>query len=227
MRSIETHSFVEPLPQSLRERIEAWSSEHAADFPPEIRQLFADKTEEILKSDILNTCVGDGQTVPDFELPDSAGEPVRLGETIDDGPVILSFYRGTWCPYCTLEFQALLESMPKFRARGAAAVLAVSPQVVERHADPGVSDFVDLADAGNRVARQFGLVYPLGDEIRKVYTNFGIRLEDLNADESGEVPIPATYIVDQEFKVRYAHANADFADRAEPESLLENLSQIS
>jgi peroxiredoxin len=218
---------VNPSPQSLRGRIDSWSAEHASDFPPEIRQLFADKTEEILKSGILTTCVRDGQTVPDFELPDSAGMPVRLGETIDHGPVILSFYRGTWCPYCTLEFRALLESMPRFRARGAAAVLAVSPQILDRHENPGVSGFVDLSDAGNRVARQFGLVFPLGEEIRKIYENFGIRLEELNGDQSFEVPIPATYIVDQDFRIRYASANADITERAEPELLLESLSLIA
>lgn len=209
---------------TLRERIDEWSTAHAADFPAEVRQLFADKTEEILRSGILNTCLRDGQTAPDFELPDSGGNPVRLAETIEKGPAILSFYRGAWCPYCTLEFQALLETMPRFRDRGAGAVLAVSPQIHDRRETPGIDGVIDLADAGNRVARQFGLVYPLGDEIQKVYANFGIRLEELNEGSGDEVPIPATYIVDRDFTIRYAHASADITDRAEPESLLERLS---
>lgn len=218
---------METSPQSLRDRIDSWSAENASDFPPEIRQLFAKKTEELLKSDILGTCLKDGQAAPDFELPDSDGVPVRLGDTVRKGPVILSFYRGTWCPYCTLEFGALLESVPRFRERGAAAVLAISPQVLNRHENPGVSGFIDLSDPGNRVARQFGLVYPLGDEIRRVYENFGVRLAELNADESFEVPIPATYVVDQDFRIRYASANADVTERAEPELLLERLSLIT
>lgn len=211
--------------KSLQERINAWSARHAADFPPEVLALFAAKTEAVLKSGILRNVSGVGDTAPDFELPDTLGNRVNLREKIEAGPVILSFYRGTWCPYCTIEFQALLEKMPQFRA-GNATVLAVSPQVVERYTDPETAGFYDLSDEGNRVARKFGLVYPLGDEIRKVYTGFGIHLENLNRDDSYEVPIPATYLIDQNAVIRYSHANPEITERAEPEVLLKTLVDI-
>ncbi len=211
---------------SLSDRIAAWSAEHASDFPKEVLELFAAKTEELIQSDILENSVMEGETSPDLKLPDTFGNEISLAEKITQGPVILSFYRGTWCPYCTIEFQALLELMPNFRNRNA-TVLAVSPQIKERYSDPKTAGFFDLSDEGNRVARSFGLVYPLGDEIRKVYTNFGIRLGELNGEDSYEVPIPATYLIDQNRIIRYAHANADITQRAEPEALLDTLAGLA
>ncbi len=215
-----------PRPPSLREQIDAWSREHAADFPPEVTRLFAEKTEELLQSDILSQVRKVGDFSPSFELPDTAGRVVGLDGQLQKGPVILSFYRGTWCPYCNIEFQALLRTMPGFQVRHA-SVLAISPQVRERHTDPRVDGFLDLADRGNLVAREFGLVYPLGDRIRKVYRQFGIFLEHLHEDESYEVPIPATFIVDRDRRIRYAHASGDITERAEPGELLENLTQLA
>jgi len=210
---------------SLRERIEAWSAEHAADFPEEVQRIFARKTEEVLQSGIVDRALGSGDTAPDFSLPGLDGQGVRLGEELERGPVILSFYRGSWCPYCNIEFLALLDTVPRFHSRGA-AVLAISPQVNNRRDNPGVAGFADLADAENRVARQFGLVYPLGEEIRSIYRRFGLSLLDYNGDDSHEVPIPATYLVDRDFTIRYAHAHADITERAEPATLLEQVALL-
>lgn len=179
-----------------------------------------------MKSDIQKTCLQTGQVAPDFELPDFAGRLIGLARKVSEGPVILSFYRGTWCPYCNLEFQAQLELVPEFRARSA-TVLAISPQVADRRTDPAGEGFIDLCDRGNWVARSFGLVYALGDEIKKVYKSFGIRLEELNGDDSYEVPLSAAYIVDRNQKVRYAFVNPDFTQRAEPAFLLESLTQFA
>lgn len=211
---------------TLREKIEAWSTEHAADFPPEIQQLFAEKTEEILKSDILGNSIREGERSPDFTLPTTKGLAVNLNEQVHSGPVILSFYRGTWCPYCNLEFDELLRSIPRIRNVGA-SILAVSPQVIDRREDDFAEGFLDLCDRGNQVARQFGLVYPLGDRIREVYEQFGIRLEELNEDSSYEVPVPATYLIDGDLQVRYVGANADISQRAEPRELFERLKEIA
>lgn len=215
-----------PPPSSLRARIETWTAEHASDFPPEIQRIFAERTEALMKSDIQKTCIQTGQIAPNFELPDSAGGTVGLASKISEGPVILSFYRGTWCPYCNLEFQAQLQMMPEFRACGA-VVLAISPQLTNRRKEPAVGGFIDLCDRGNRVARSFGLVYPLGDEIKKIYQSFGIRLDELNGDDSYEVPLSASYIIDRNQKVRYAFVNPDFTQRAEPAFLLESLTQFA
>lgn len=216
-----------PEPQSsLRDRILAWSEEHAADFPVEVQQLFARKTEEILRSGILDQCLKEGEHAPDFELKDSRGQVIRLSDQLAKGPVILSFYRGTWCPYCNLEFVALLEAMPRFESRKA-SVLAISPQVRDRRSDPAIVGFYDLCDRDNAVARKFGLVHSVGSEIEEVYQNFGIRLDQLNDSAGGEIPIPATYLIDHEGVIRYAHANADIVERAEPSELIGTLVKMA
>lgn len=213
---------------TLRAKIESWAQKHADDFPAAVLQLFANKTEEVLKSGILSRSPKVGDRVEDFELETSDGAVVKLSEKVKDGPVILNFYRGSWCHLCTLEFQELLATVPQFRARGA-SVLAISPQVNDTREIPvsagGV--FVNLSDRGNEVARRFGLVYPLGDEIRKVYEALGIRLEALNEDDSYEVPVPASYLVDRDMTVRYAFASADLTERAEPDILLQEIAALA
>ena len=92
---------------------------------------------------------------------------------------------------------------------------------------PGTRGFHNLSDKGNRVARRFGLVYPLGEEIGKIYSGFGIHLDQLNGDESLELPVAATYIIDRDLTVRYAFANADPTSRTEPSGLLANISEMA
>ena len=235
MRSLETsnptvmssrENSTEPS-GPLRAKIEAWSEKHTSEYPDEIIKLFADKSEEVLKSGILANTPQVGQEISDFELESSRFEKIRLSDQLKTGPVILNFYRGSWCHFCTLEFQSLLETLPRFRSHGS-SVLAISPQVVDTNEVPeeARADFINLKDLGNRVARQFGLVYPLGEQIRKVYQDFGVRLELLNGNHSYEVPVPASYLIDRNMTVRYSFASADLSERAEPEMLLREISRL-
>ncbi|MEM6278213.1 MAG: peroxiredoxin-like family protein [Verrucomicrobiota bacterium] len=210
---------------SLSEQIQQWNAEHASEFPEEVQRIFAAKTQEIIGSKLPDTCLSTGDDAPDFAVTNTAGESIRLREKLERGPAILSFYRGTWCPYCNIEFAALLDQLPEFRSRKA-AVLALSPQVKERREDVVMVGFEDLCDRGNEVAHSYGLVYPLGEEIAKIYQGFGIHLESLNGDASLELPLPATYIVDREAKIRYAYTSGDISERAEPSELVDVLATI-
>ncbi len=210
---------------SLSEQIQQWNAEHASEFPKEVQQIFAAKTQEIIGSKLPEKCLATGDVAPDFTVTSTTGEEIRLHEKLTAGPAILSFYRGTWCPYCNLEFAALLDQLPQFRSRNA-AVLALSPQMKDRREDVVMVGFEDLCDQGNQVARSFGLVYPLGEEIAKIYRGFGIHLTELNGDESLELPLPATYVVDRDATIRYAYTSGDISERAEPEELVEVLAGI-
>jgi peroxiredoxin len=211
---------------TLRSKIDVWAQKHATEYPREVLELFAKKTEDLLKSGIVSNSAQVGSVVSDFALPANDGMTVRLSEKVREGPVILSFYRGTWCHFCTVEFHALLETIPQFRSRGA-SVLAISPQVRETFDVPAHSHgLVNLSDRSNRVARNFGLVYPLGDDIRRIYEGFGIRLDILNEDDRYEVPIPATYIIDGKMTIRYAFASVELTERAEPTALLAEVEAV-
>jgi peroxiredoxin len=213
--------------ETLRKQIETWSREHAADFPQEVVDLFAEKTEKLIQSGILERIRKEGDTIRDFTLLNSDGRPVRLSEQAAEGPVVLSFFRGSWCPYCRIEFESLLTSASDFQSRGA-TILAISPQITPfQDTSSRCGGFISLSDPGNAVSRELGLVYPLGDEIRSVYQRFGIRLEELNGDDSYEVPIPATYLIDSDLHIRYAFANVNFTERAEPSDLLAEVDRIA
>jgi len=207
---------------SLKEKIQHWNKAFASEFPEEVQQIFAAKTQEIIRSGILSKCLTTGDAAPDFSIANARGEEVSLNKKLKNGPAILSFYRGTWCPYCNLEFRELLDQLPKFRSRDA-VVLALSPQVLNRNEVPTEQGFEDLSDRGNAVARNYGLVYPLGEEIKRIYESFGIRIDEINADESFELPLPATFIVDRDAQIRYAFTSGDIGERAEPGELVEVL----
>jgi peroxiredoxin len=212
---------------TLRDQIDAWSLEHAADFPPEVQSLFAEKTEKLIESGILERTAKTGDQIGDFTLTDHRGEPVTLSERAAQGPVVLSFFRGSWCPFCRLEFESLVSNVPRFQSKGV-TILAISPQLTPFASPGSICDgLFSLSDPGNLIARRFGLVYPLGEKIRSVYQRFGIRLEALNGDDSYEVPIPATYLLDQDLSIRYAYASVNFTERAEPRDLLTEVEKIA
>ena len=159
-----------------------------------------------------------GDTAPDFELPDAMGRTVRLSEMLRSGPVVLAFYRGSWCPYCNRELRGLQQALPNVEA-AAARMIAVSPQtpdssmtIVERQ---GLT-FPVLSDAGNRVAREFGLVFRVDDAVRDKYRAAGIDLARSNGDDSWELPVPATYVVAPDGRITYAFVEADYTKRAAP-----------
>ncbi len=170
-------------------------------------------------------------TAPDFTLPNQYNEPIQFHPFLEHGPVILSFHRGRWCPYCNLELRAMQKTLDQFKELGA-TLLAISPQTVEvtqSFASEMPLKFHVLSDKGGQVAKQFGLVYKLNDDYQAALKSVGV---DLKADHGGgddftpELSIPATYIVAQNRKIVYAFVDADYTKRASPAELIDILKQI-
>ncbi len=161
-----------------------------------------------------------GQTLPDFELPDATGTLVRSADFRAQGLLLISFYRGHWCPYCNLELQALQAHLDDINALGATLV-AISPQTPDQSLTTQEKHdlaFPVLSDAGNSVARQFGLVFTLDDSLRPIYEAFGVDLELHNGDRSFELPVPATYLVAQDGTILNTFVTLDYRDRLAPET---------
>jgi peroxiredoxin len=170
-----------------------------------------------------------GQQAPDFALPDAMGRTIRLTQSLGEGPIIVSFYRGAWCPFCNIELRALQKALPQIRALGGSLV-AISPELPDNSV-PLVErehlEFPVLSDLGNTVARQFGLVFQLEGEVRRVSLEvFGVDLPSLNGDASWEIPVPATYLIDRNGIVRFAYFDADFRNRVDPAQLLHALATL-
>jgi peroxiredoxin len=159
-----------------------------------------------------------GARAPEFSLPDQNGRTVSSIELLSRGRLVLCFIRGRWDPFCCGQMEAMNHVLPEIESAGASLV-AISPQTVKQSffmVDQHKLRFPLLSDAGNQVARQFGLVYRVPDEQQAIYRLAFVNLPFINGDESWELPIPATYVVDRDGTVLFASANEDYTQRAEP-----------
>ncbi len=184
--------------------------------------------DELRNSAIARTMLQVGDLAPSIVLHNAKGEIVDVGALLDQGPVIVTFYRGGWCPYCNLELKAFQEILADINAAGASLV-AISPEKPDdtlSTAEKNVLAFEVLSDAGQKVGRAFGLVYEFSDELRSAYQGFGLDIPARNGS-AGEwaLPVAATYIIDRSGTIIYAHTDVDYRDRADPRSVLEVLTQ--
>ena len=162
----------------------------------------------------------------EFQLRDHNGKTISSSDLLAKGRLILCFIRGRWCPFCVAQMEAMNLILPALQQAGA-TLAAISPQTVQQSffmRDQHKLRFPLLSDAGNTVARQFGLTYRVPDEQRAVYQRAFVNLPFVNGDDSWDLPIPATYIIDRDGTVLYASANEDYTDRPEPEDIVRFLS---
>ena len=139
-----------------------------------------------------------------------------------DGPVVLVFYRGGWCPYCNLQLRAFQAVLDGLHEHGATLV-AISPQTPDKSltlAEQAELAFPVLSDVGNAVARRYGLVFALAADDRKLHSGVGIDLTAFNGDDSWELPAPAVYVVDGDGTIRFASVAGDYRWRVGPDEVL-------
>ena len=213
----------------LAEQLQATKAGFMAQLPDDTRMVVADAFEQLLNSRIGMRAISRGDYAPDFHLPRIQGGELSLSDALETGHVVLSFYRGGWCPFCNLELGALNARMTEIRAYGA-NVVAVAPELPE----PGSGTVAELGlgfpllhDAHNRVARQYGLVMSVPVVLRPLYRQWGFDLPTRNGDDSWELPLPATYVIDREGTVRAAFVEKDYTQRMEPENIIAVLQSLA
>jgi len=178
---------------------------------------------ELFDSGIEDRILPVGATAPDFALNDASGREVRSADLLALGPLVVKFFRGRWCPYCSTELEAWRDLYGRLREHGALLV-AISPQT-ERQSDfmrgqHGLP-FPVLSDPGNVIAEMFGLVYTVPEYMRTYYRSILVNIPFVNGDDSWRLPIPGTYVIGKDRKVLFAEAHADFRVRPEPEEALQ------
>jgi peroxiredoxin len=196
--------------------------------PEDVQAVHSCVVAELKESSIAEKSLQSGCKAPEFELSDHDGKLVRSSELLKSGPLIICFFRGRWCPFCVGQMEAMNVVYPEIRQLGASLV-GISPQTTHQSylmADQHKIQFSLLSDAGNRIARQFGLVYRVADYQQEIYKRGFTNLAFINGDASWELPIPATYIVGKESSVLHAAADADYTHRPEPRDLVEFLSRL-
>jgi peroxiredoxin len=225
-RSLEesaVSSDARPLREIFAERKEAIEKY----VPAETRAIHSRGIAELKQRRLAAGILPVRAQIPRFELPDQDGKMTRSSDLLAKGRLVLCFIRGRWCPFCVAQMEAMNLLLPQIE-RAEASLGVISPQTVKQSffmRDQHKLRFPLLSDAGNLVARQFGLVYRVPAVQEALYRRTFVNLPLVNGDESWELPIPATFIFDRDGTVIFAAANEDYMERPEPGEILNVLVQ--
>lgn len=194
---------------------------------------FDRENDRLVRGLIASGAAGDalkvGDRVPEFMVPNAEGRLVQSSDLFGKKPVVLSFYRGMWCPYCSAELNALADASPRLHAAGA-KVVAITPEtggVALKTKKERDLDFEILCDVDNGVAMDFGLMFRIPADIQPGYLKFNVKLPLIYGNDSWMLPIPATYVVSRDSTIAHAYVNPEYRERFDPENLLEVLSKLN
>lgn len=219
----ESTSGVDARP--LREIYAERKEKSAKYVPAETQTIHAQAVAQLKDQQVAANVLPVGAKAPPFELPDHDGGIVRSVDILPKSRLVLCFIRGRWCPFCVGQMEAMNLILPQIE-KASATLIAISPQTVKQSFfmhDQYKLRFPLLSDARNNVARQFGLTYRVPPQQEAVYRRAFVNLPFTNGDDSWELPIPATYILDRAGTILYASANEDYTDRPEPAEIIATL----
>ena len=213
----------------LKTQIEMLSEDMKSKIPDEAAAVMARALSELKSSELEKASLKKGSKCPEFSLPNAHGKLVSVNGLLRQGPVVLVFYRGGWCPYCNLTLRALQKSLDAIRETGA-QLIVVSPQEPDQSlstAEKNELTFDVLSDRQNKVAKSFGLVFKLPSDLVKLYGEFGIDLKKANGDDENELPLAATFVVGMNGTIEHAFVDADYKKRMEPGEIVLVLKKLA
>ncbi len=199
----------------------------ASKFTDEKKKIYADGISSVANSGVLDSALKVGDKAHNFTLKNALNESVTLYNELKNGPVVLTWYRGGWCPYCNITLHALQEKLPEFKKEGA-TLLALTPELPDNSlstSEKNNLEFTVLSDLENTIGKAYGVVYTLTDDVATIY-NAGFGLNKVNGDISNTLPLAATYVIDTNGIITYAFLDADYTQRAEPSEMLSALKQL-
>ena len=196
---------------------------------PAVRAAYEDLVRRLGSAETADRALKVGDKIPDFSLPNAEGKLVIADELLARGPLVISFFRGDWCPFCRLMLEALNAAAPAIAEAGGQLV-AISPDTGGRllQTKKRLKLSIDLlSDVDNGVALAFGVAFRTPEEYRKVLQSFGTNLNERHGNEGWIIPIPAAFVVDRTGIVRYAFVEPEFVRRAEPDDIIAVLRQLT
>jgi peroxiredoxin len=225
---METKTELTALP-SYKEAVQVLKNEQKNTMPDEILSVFIEEQELMGKSKIAGKALRPGSMAPDFSLPNASGKIVALKDTLAQGNVVLTFYRGAWCPFCNLQLKGYQDILPQIEALGA-SLIAVSPMtpdntlsIKEKHS----LEFEVLSDVGNKASRQYGIVYDISQKVIDITLKLGLNTPSVfNGTDKWELPLPATFIIDRKGVIVNTFVEGDYTRRMEQLDILTILKQI-
>lgn len=209
----------------LATQIQQFNIELATQVPQEVLDTFGKSIEDLETKNIEEKSIKIGETIPNFSLKNAKNEVVNSSDILKNGKMIIAFYRGSWCPYCNLELKALQEKTAEFKEKNTTLV-AISPQspdnsltFIEKHN----LTFEVLTDKDNIFAKQLGIVFELQDFVLPYYHALGIDLTNFNKNNDNSLPIPAVFVVNEDGKIIYKFADANYMNRIDIDELIKTL----
>jgi peroxiredoxin len=214
-----------PTDSSLQQRLDRIKENYSKRMTAEQSANNEKNMQDIASTGVLQRALKVGDKAPTFALPNAKGGSTSLATLLQRGPVVLTFYRGGWCPFCNLQLRAMQQYWPEFRKMNAMLV-AVSPQMPDssmKTIEKNSLQFEVVSDMGNKTAKEYGVVYTLPEKMRVAYQSTLQRYG--GAEGLGELPIAATYVISQSGMITFAYLDADYRKRAEPTAILQHLKE--
>ncbi|WP_322107306.1 peroxiredoxin-like family protein [Paraburkholderia sp. J41] len=197
--------------------------------PPAVVELLHRATAELISTGAVDKALKAGDIAPEFTLSDAHGKQVASRSLLARGPLVVTFYRGVWCPYCNFDLQALEAARTEIEARGATLV-AISPQTnanSRKSQRENKLGFPILSDEAGKVGARFGVRWTVPDYLHDVHRQLGADLTGFNGDESWTLPMPARYVIDRDGTIAYAEINPDYTRRPEPSEVFPVLEALA
>ncbi|CAN7761941.1 peroxiredoxin-like family protein [Paenibacillus sp. LjRoot56] len=213
--------------QNLTEQLEAATQQFKANAPIEAQIKIGQMIEELQKSGIASG-KQQGEKAVDFKLTNALGRDVILFEELAKGPVLLVFYRGGWCPSCNMQLRAYQQILPEIQAMGA-QLIAISPQKPDHSLslqEKESLEFQVLSDPNGLVTAKYNLLFDVPPGVRELMEGNGLNLAEYNNTSKWVLPIPATFIIDENAIIRSAYVNPNFRQRQSPEEILQELKKL-
>lgn len=209
----------------LAMQIQKFNEQLAAQASAEVLEAFAKSIADLKADNIEAQSIGLHEKLPEFSLPNARDEIIGSNELQQSGKIILTFYRGSWCPYCNLQLKALQDHLPEIKAKKATLV-AISPESPGHDfslVDKQHLGFELLTDSDNAYAKQLGIVFKVPDFVLPYYKAIGIDFYDFNKNNDNELPMPAVFVADEKGKIIYKFVEADYTKRLVIKEILQIL----
>ena len=206
---------------SLQSQLDELKAKFSASMPADRQQVFADAMKQVAASGVMQSALKVGAKAPDFTATGAKGETVHLADMLKTGPVVLTWYRGGWCPYCNIQLKAMQQALPEMTSEGA-TLIALTPEKPDGSlstAEKNELAFAVVSDPQLKVAHQYGVAYKLPDTLREMFKG-RLDLPAINGDDSWELPLAATYVIGSDGIISYAFVESDYTRRAEPSEVI-------
>ena len=187
----------------------------------ERKELFAGALQRLKATEIEKRAPKVGERFPDLEV---AGK--KISAWTKEAPLVLTFYRGGWCPYCVKQLKEMNSELEQFKEAQIIAVSPENPEEVLKTKRKNTLKLILFSDKDNELARMLGLAFKVEDPIVAEYKNFGIDLAKTQGNSEHVLPVPATFVIDQSMKVAFVFVDADYSQRAKTSDVIKSVQRL-